>query len=101
MPEIDFPNIRTHESSKNEGFEELCCQLLALTPPEQGARWIRKRGAGGDNGVEGYWKLGDGSEHAIQSKYFFEFGNSQRRQLSDSIDSMLAGHPQCLSLIHI
>ena len=62
MIDINFSNIRTHDGSKESGFEELVCQLAHLQKPENALRFIRKEGAGGDAGVECYWVLKDGSE---------------------------------------
>lgn len=50
--EINFSNIRTHDGSKNSGFEELVCQLAHLQQPDNGKKFVRKEGAGGDAGVE-------------------------------------------------
>tara|TARA_R110002110_G_scaffold415730_3_gene654540 strand:- start:6122 stop:6553 length:432 start_codon:yes stop_codon:yes gene_type:complete len=33
MTEVNFHNIRKHKTSQEEGFEELCCQLLSLCKP--------------------------------------------------------------------
>ncbi|MRG88348.1 hypothetical protein [Salinibacillus xinjiangensis] len=44
--------------------------MAHLTPPEDVDYFARKEGAGGDAGVECYWKLKDGTEHAWQAKYF-------------------------------
>ena len=69
MTQIDFRNIRTHDNSKNEGFEELCCQLASFEEVPIGSIFRRKSGAGGDAGVECYWRLPNGNEEAWQTKY--------------------------------
>lgn len=99
IPNINFHNIRPHDGSQNEGFEELVCQLLSLHAPSPNAEWIRKRGAGGDAAVEAYWKLSDGSEHCLQSKYFFSLGASQRTQLNKSVKTALLKHPSLTKYI--
>ncbi len=91
---IDFSKIRNHDGSQDNGFEELICQLAHLSPPDNADYFVRKDGAGGDAGVECYWKLTDGSEHAWQAKYFLgSLGTPQWKQISESVESALAKHP--------
>lgn len=90
MPvDINFERIRPYRGSRNNGFEELCCQLAGLEPPSEAAEFVRKEGSGGDAGVECYWRLGDGTEHAWQAKYFFKLGKSQWQQIDDSVRTAL------------
>ena len=94
MQNIDFSQIQSHNGSQSRGFEELVCQLANLSKPENAKEFIRKDGAGGDAGVECYWKLQDGSEHAWQAKYFLKpLGSSQWNQISRSVKSALSKHP--------
>ena len=94
MQNIDFSQIRNHDGSQSKGFEELVCQLARLSKPENAKEFIRKDGVGGDAGVECYWKLQDGSEHAWQAKYFLKpLGSSQWSQISRSVKSALSKHP--------
>ena len=94
MHNIDFSQIQIHAGSQSKGFEELVCQLASLSKPENAKEFIRKDGAGGDAGVECYWKLQDGSEHAWQAKYFLKpLGPSQWKQISRSVKSALSKHP--------
>ena len=94
MQQIDFSKIRVRDGSQNKGFEELVCQLAHLSEPENAKEFIRKDGAGGDAGVECYWKLQDGSEHAWQAKYFLNpLTSSQWTQISRSVKSALSKHP--------
>ena len=94
MQSIDFSQIRIHDGSQDKGFEELVCQLAKLSKPENAKEFIRKDGAGGDAGVECYWKLQDDSEHAWQAKYFLKpLGSSQWKQISKSVESALSKHP--------
>ena len=94
MQNIDFSQIRNHDGSQSKGFEELVCQLARLSKPENAKEFIRKDGAGGDAGVECYWKLQDGSEQAWQAKYFLKpLGSSQWSQISESVKSALNKHP--------
>ena len=97
MQNIDFSQIQSHDGSQSKGFEELVCQLANLSKPENAKEFIRKDGAGGDAGVECYWKLQDGSEHAWQAKYFLKpLGSSQWNQISRSVESALSKHPDLI-----
>jgi hypothetical protein len=92
---IDFRSIRPWDGSQREGFEELCCQLAALEQVPNTHAFIKKRGAGGDAGVEAYRVLTNGDEHALQAKYFIdEFGGSQWQQLDESVQQALEKHPR-------
>ena len=93
MSSLDFSKIRSHKGSQNNAFEELICQLARLSRPENAEVFIRKEGAGGDAGVECFWKLKDGSEHAWQAKYFFELKPNQWNQISHSVTVALNKHP--------
>src|SRR5699024_10683714 len=94
MIDIDFLRIRTFDGSKDGGFEELICQLAHLNKPSNNHIFIRKDGAGGDAGVECFWKLKDGKEHAWQAKYFTErLGNSEWNQINNSVRTALTKHP--------
>jgi len=93
MNEINFSQIRNHEGSQAGGFEELICQLAHLTTPEKADYFVRKSGAGGDAGVECYWKLNTGDEHAWQTKYFIDkFGDTQWQEIDESVISALEKH---------
>lgn len=93
--DFDFSKIRTHDGSQEKGFEELVCQLANLQKPDDANFFVRKEGAGGDAGVECFWKLKDGSEHAWQAKYFLHEMNSSRwAQISESIETALLKHPK-------
>ena len=92
--EINFSNIRTHDGSKNSGFEELVCQLAHLKRPNNGKIFVRKEGAGGDAGVECYWVLDDDSEIGWQVKYFPDGLNSSRwQQIDESFSTAIEKHP--------
>ena len=69
--DINFRKIKSRDSSKNKGFEELCCQLASLEPPEEDAQWIRKEGAGGDEGVEAQLACPKKSSFFASSKEIF------------------------------
>jgi len=99
MTDVKFESIRSHDGSQNEGFEELTAQLLYLNKPDTNAEWVRKRGSGGDGGVEAYWRLPAGTETCLQSKFFFKLGGPQRTQMTRSVKSMLKAHPNCTRYI--
>ena len=92
--EIDFSRIRPYEGSRQKGFEQLVCQLAEYSKPENAKDFVRKEGAGGDAGVECFWKLEDGSEHAWQAKYFLDpLTSAQWNQMTRSVESALSKHP--------
>ena len=94
MVELDFTRIRSFDGSKDGGFEELVCQLAHLNKPAYSKHFVRKDGAGGDAGVECYWILEDGSEHAWQAKYFTErLESSEWSQIDNSVQTALNKHP--------
>ena len=92
--DIDFSNIQSYDGSKQKAFEEFVCQLAKHSKPKNAKEFIRKEGAGGDAGVECYWKLEDGSEHAWQAKYFLRpLTSAQWTQITKSVESALIKHP--------
>ncbi|PJZ49208.1 hypothetical protein [Leptospira saintgironsiae] len=92
--EINFSNIRTHNGSKNSGFEELVCQLAHLQRPNNGKLFVRKEGSGGDAGVECYWVIDDNTEIGWQVKYFPDGLNASRwKQIEESFSTALEKHP--------
>lgn len=92
---IDFNNIKPYNGSQRDGFEELCCQLASFNSPQTNSTFIVKDGPGGDAGVECYWKLPNGSEHAWQAKYFPNtFGPSQWTQIDESVKTAIEKHPK-------
>ncbi|WP_214850670.1 NACHT domain-containing protein [Exiguobacterium sp. s193] len=95
MIELDFTRIRAFDGSKDGGFEELVCQIAHLNKPNKGKNFIRKDGAGGDAGVECYWVLEDGSEHAWQAKYFTDrLEDGQWSQIDESVKTAIEKHPR-------
>jgi len=91
LPEIDFDKIRSHDNSRNAGFEELCCQLAGLEPREPTATFIRK-GRGGDAGVECFVRHPSGQETGWQTKYVADWAAASP-QLDKSIRTALNKHP--------
>lgn len=72
-PEIDFAHIAPRCGSKDDAFEELCCQL-ALDSVESKSSYRRVHGAGGDGGVECTWEDDSGAIRGWQVKYIFDIG---------------------------
>ena len=80
---LDWTAIRPLNGGREKGFEELCSQLARAEAPA-GARFVRKGTP--DAGVECYAVLADGTEWGWQSKYFDTVGDSQWKQLDESVE---------------
>ena len=93
LPDIDFHNIRPVDGSRQDGFEELCCQLASLEFSRAGSHFVRK-GRGGDAGVECFIRHADGTETGWQAKYLFVWNQGTASQLDASIRTALEKHPQ-------
>ena len=94
---FSWNGIRALEGSQATGFEELCAQLARVEAPEE-AKFVRKGSP--DSGVECYCELVDGTEWGWQAKFFTaSLGNSQWRQLDDSVKAALDGHPSLVRYI--
>ncbi|TWU43653.1 hypothetical protein Poly51_62320 [Rubripirellula tenax] len=90
---IDWNNLRPLNNSKNDGFEELCCQLAEAESLSGYESFVRKGTP--DAGVECYWVHQDGTERAWQAKYFREFlGKQQWNEIDASFRVALAKHPK-------
>ncbi|MBH1574377.1 MULTISPECIES: hypothetical protein [unclassified Stenotrophomonas] len=93
LPDVDFKLIRLHRGSREDAFEELCCQLAGeeeLSPPV--VRFDRK-GRGADGGVECFASLSDGTETCWQVKYYWET-KPALKSLDESLDQALSKHPK-------
>lgn len=88
---IDWQSLRSFHGSQNSAFEELCCQLAAHEQMPEGSSFRRKSAP--DAGVECFWRFPNGTEHAWQAKYFFNLGDSQWKQLDESVKTALDKHP--------
>jgi hypothetical protein len=92
MNPVAWSNLRPLDGSQPSAFEELCCQLAAAERMPAGSTFVRK--AAPDAGVECYWKLPGGAEHAWQAKFFTDpLGDSQWQQLDGSLGTALKKHP--------
>jgi hypothetical protein len=85
--------LRPLHGSQEKAFEELCCQLAAGEAYPEGSRFTRKGTP--DAGVECYWTLPNGSEHAWQAKFFIQSPTAgQWKQIDDSVGKALRAHQQ-------
>lgn len=92
MPEFDLSKLRLGKGGVRESFEEFCCQLFRRTEREDGWRYRRISGAGGDGGVEAVWEKADGTVWGLQAKYFYKFGASEKSQMKESLDQAMANY---------
>jgi hypothetical protein len=93
VSEDDFRRIREHRGDRKLGFEELCCQLASLESSPEGSIFMRK-GPGVDQGLECWRRFPTGVEFGWQAKHFIDgFSRTQVRNLDESLDRALAGHP--------
>lgn len=90
MPDIDFKQIVARRGSRQDSFEELCCQLARLTLSKTSS-FKRLHGSGGDGGVECYVDTPEG-RMGWQAKYVYDVG-SLLTQASKSLKTALAIHP--------
>ena len=90
---IDFASIRAHRGSQHTGFEELVVQLARRRAPIGAKEFRRIEGAGGDAGAEALWLLHDGSETAIQAKYFLRARDIDWAQIDKSVETTLKKRP--------
>lgn len=91
----NFYDIKSGLKGKRDSFEELSCQLFRRELYSAERNFQRYRGDGGDGGVEAVYINEDLSEVGLQSKYWENnsFGTSELSQLSDSLTTALANHP--------
>ena len=88
---LNWRAIRPLNGSRARGFEELCAQLARAESPA-GLRFERKGTP--DAGVECYTVLNDDTEWGWQAKHFDTLGDSQWKQLDDSVETALKKHPR-------
>ena len=89
---IDFEHIKPHLGDRRWAFEELCFLLFAREFHSLGEA-VRREGAGGDGGLEGYIHDGAGQvKIGTQSKFFVgaEFRSGWWSQTSESVQQALA-----------
>ena len=91
----NFYDIKSGLKGKRDSFEELSCQIFRRELYSAERNFQRYRGDGGDGGVVAVYINKDFSEIGLQSKYWENnsFGTSELSQLSDSLTTALANHP--------
>lgn len=89
----DFNQIRSGATGKRETFEELVCQLAKRFPPANAVEFRRIFGAGGDGGIEAYWRLQDGTEIGYQAKFYTQSRQVDWASIDQSIATALKTHP--------
>jgi hypothetical protein len=94
---LNWHDLRPWRGSQHSAFEEVCAQLAAAEPPSAGAAFVRT--AAPDAGVECYWHLPTGEEWAWQAKFFSNMGDTQWRQLDESVAKALEKHPRLVEYI--
>lgn len=101
MLEIEFKDICPRMGNKEDSFEELCCDIFDRKIKSLRSdliKYNRNRGAGGDGGVEAYWKLTNEKEIGIQCKYVFTY-TSLIKQLEKSLASATTIHPNLICYV--
>lgn len=86
-----------HEKSQQDAFEELCCELFLIKGKKEnwhkGAEFICKNGAGGDGGVESYWRFKNNAEYGMQAKFSNKLESSLWTHINNSVKKALRKHP--------
>ncbi|MCI5142429.1 MAG: ATP-binding protein, partial [Candidatus Electrothrix sp. ATG1] len=91
---IDFSKIHGFQSGQRLSFEELVCQLACREGYPADAEFRRVEGAGGDGGVEAYWKKADGRKTGYQAKYFLRTGDIDWGQIDESVAQAIITHEE-------
>jgi hypothetical protein len=100
LTSIDFTNIKPHLGNRRWAFEELCFLLFASEFEAEGTA-IRREGAGGDGGIEGYICDANGNVSCgLQAKHFVgeRFHRDWWRQLTESVVQALKSNVAADSL---
>ncbi|MEQ6378442.1 hypothetical protein RZN25_16645 [Bacillaceae bacterium S4-13-56] len=93
---INWRNIRVHNNSQNNAFEELICQFARHDPPSNNKKFSRLGTP--DGGVECFWEMADGTEIGWQAKYVFNI-DDLISQADKSIKTAMKNHPAMVSYI--
>ena len=88
---IEWQNIRPFNSSQNNAFEELVCQLSREEEIVNKKEFYRIGSP--DGGVEAYCVLNNDDEYGWQAKFFSSMGTSQWSQLKKSFETAFKTHP--------
>ena len=87
---INWRNIRVHNNSQNNAFEELICQFARNDRPRNNKKFSRLGTP--DGGVECFWEMVDGTEIGWQAKYVFTI-EDLISQADKSIKTAMQNHP--------
>lgn len=91
---LNWNDLRPWHGSQNGAFEELCAQLAEAETPAVNSNFFRK--AAPDAGIECFWRLPGGDELAWQAKFFQNMGDSQWKQLDESVARAIDRHPRLI-----
>ena len=91
---FNWANLRPLDGSLQFAFEELCCQLAKYEIPGD---YLFVRKGTPDAGVECFCVYPDGTERGWQAKFFDAMGQSQWRQLDNSVRTALEKHPHLVT----
>ena len=95
MYNFNWHNIISLDSSQNNAFEELVCQLAKKEPIEQKKEYIKVGNP--DGGVECYVVLDDDNEIGFQAKWFSSTPQeTQWNQIEKSFKTALDKHPKTI-----
>jgi len=88
---INWNNLRPINNSRNDGFEELVCQLAAQEKISNQRKFWRVGKP--DGGKECFWLLENGDVYAWQAKYFTtSLSDNQWVQINDSVITTIDNH---------
>ena len=86
MTAIDLKKIRGTPKSQNDSFEALSIQLFRGTcDASDGSNFVSLRGAGGDGGVDAYFRTPEGDILGVQAKYIDKLGATQFKKIKTII----------------
>ena len=92
---FNWTNIISLESSQNDAFEELLCQLVKKELIENKKEFIKVGNP--DGGVECYVVLGNGDEIGFQAKWFLSTPqDTQWNQVEKSFKAAIEKHPNMI-----
>lgn len=95
---INWTALRVWSGSREDSFEDICCQLATVESVPTGSKFVRKGAR--DGGVECYWELPGGDEYGWQAK-FFETPPTPKQwsEVDESVKTALAKHPRLIRYI--
>jgi len=95
---LDFNRLRSGPDGWRGAFEDLVRQLGRLQPPPNAIEFRHIHGAGGDGGIEAYWRLSGGNEHGYQAKFHTKPGDIDWGALDRSIETAISTHPNLVTI---